>query len=84
LEDGFNVWSPSAVLKVPVGERWKAHVEYFGILSDGRADETVQHFFSPGAHYLITPDLEIGLRVGWGLNDETPSFFSNAGLGWRY
>jgi hypothetical protein len=83
-EDDFNIWSPSTVLKVPVGEGWKAHVEYFGIFSDGREDETVQHFFSPGAHYLITPDLEIGLRVGWGLNDDAPNFFSNAGVGWRY
>jgi hypothetical protein len=83
-EDDFNVWAPSTVLKVPVGERWKVHAEYFGIFSNGRADESVQQFFSPGAHYLITPNFEIGVRVGWGLNDEAPNFFSNAGLGWRY
>jgi hypothetical protein len=83
-EDDFNVWSPSTVLKVPVGERWKAHAEYFGIFTEGREDETVQHYFSPGAHYLITPDLEIGFRVGWGLNDEAANFFVNAGFGWQY
>lgn len=82
--DGFNVWAPSSVLKFPLGERWKGHVEYFGTFSDKREDETVQHFFSPGAHYLITRDLEVGVRVGWGLNEEAPNFFSNAGLGWRY
>jgi hypothetical protein len=82
--DDFNVWSPSTVLKLPVGERWKVHAEYFGIFSDGRADETVQNFFSPGAHYLINPNLEIGVRVGWGHNEEAPNFFSNAGIGWRY
>lgn len=83
-EDDFNVWSPSTVLKVPIGERWNAHVEYFGVFSDGRADETVQHFFSPGLHFTATPNLELGFRVGWGLNDEAPNFFSNAGVGWRY
>lgn len=83
-EDDFNVWAPSTVLKIPVGERWKAHVEYFGVFTDGRRDETVQHFFSTGAHYLITTNLEIGTRVGWGLNRESPNFFSNVGLGWRY
>jgi hypothetical protein len=83
-EDDFNIWAPSTVLKIPVGERWKIHAEYFGIYSDGRADETVQQFFSPGAHYLITSNLEIGVRVGWGLNQEAPNFFSNVGLGWRY
>jgi hypothetical protein len=35
-------------------------------------------------HYLITPNFEIGLRVGWGLNDEAAHFFSNAGIGWRF
>ncbi|MCA9232446.1 MAG: transporter [Planctomycetales bacterium] len=83
-EDNFNVWAPSTVLKIPVGERWKVHAEYFGIFSDGRQEKSSQHFFSPGAHYLITRDLEIGCRVGWGLNDQAPGFFSNAGMGWRY
>lgn len=83
-EDDFNTWSPSATLKIPLGERWKVHAEYFGVFSDGRADETVQQFFSPGAHYLITSNLEVGLRVGWGLNHEAPNFFSNVGVGWRY
>lgn len=83
-EDRFNVWSPSTVLKVPLGEEWKAHAEYFGVFSEGRAEESVQHFFSPGVHYLISPDLEIGVRVGWGLNDQSPNFFSNVGGGLRF
>lgn len=83
-EDSFHVWAPSTVLKVPLGERWKTHVEYFGVFTDQRADETVQHFVSPGVHYLLNEDLEIGVRVGWGLNDEAPRFFSNVGLGYRY
>jgi hypothetical protein len=82
--DHFNVWAPSTVLKVPVGERWAVHAEYFGIVSDGHADDRTSHFFSPGAHYLVTSDLEIGFRVGWGLNEEADNFFSNVGLGWRY
>ncbi len=83
-EDQFNVWSPSTVLKVPVGERWKAHIEYFGIYSEGRERETAQYFVSPGAHYLITPDWELGIRVGWGLNDQSSNFFSNVGGGYRF
>lgn len=83
-EDHFNVWAPSTVLKVPVGERWKAHVEYFGIFTAGREAESVQHFFSPGAHYLITPNVEVGVRVGWGLNDQSPNFFTNFGGGFRF
>ena len=83
-DDHFNVWSPSTVLKVPIGERWKAHIEYFGVFSEGRDVESTQHFISPGIHYLITSDWEIGIRVGWGLNDQAPNFFANVGGGYRF
>ena len=83
-EDKFNTWSPSAVVKIPLGERWKAHAEYFGIFSDGREEESSQGYFSPGAHYLINENTEVGFRVGWGLNNQAANFFSNFGFGWRF
>jgi len=83
-EDRFNVWSPSTVIKIPVGERSKAHIEYFGVFTDGREVETAQHFISPGIHYLLNQDLEIGWRAGWGLNDQSPNFFINLGIGRQF
>ncbi len=83
-EDRFNTWSPSTVIKIPVGEKWKIHAEYFSVSTAGRETETTQHFFSPGGHYLITPNLEVGVRVGWGLNEQAPNFFSNLGCGLRF
>jgi hypothetical protein len=83
-EDHFNQWAPSVVLKAPVGERWAVHAECFGLYSTGKEKEFTRHFFSPGVHYLVTEDLEVGVRVGWGLNDQSPRFFSNVGFGWRY
>lgn len=83
-EDQFNIWAPSTVLKVPVGERWKAHIEYFGVFSEGRERESVQHFISPGAHYLINKNADFGSRFGWGLNDDSPNFFINIGGGFRF
>lgn len=83
-EDHFNTWAPSTVIKVPVGTRWKVHAEYFGVFTEGRAKESTQHFFSMGPHVLLTRDLEIGARVGWGLNEQAPNFFSNVGLGLRF
>lgn len=32
----------------------------------------------------ITPDLEIGVHVGWGLSDDSARFFVNAGIGQRF
>jgi hypothetical protein len=82
--DHFNQWAPSAVLKVPIAEKWAAHIEYFGLFTTGKAQNTTQHFVSPGLHYLVTSNLEVGFRLGWGLNDQTPRFFSNVGVGWRF
>jgi hypothetical protein len=83
-EDFFNVWAPSVVYKFPIRERIDVHAEYFGLFSQNKEVEFVKHYFSPGAHYLITPDLEVGVRLGWGLNEEASKFFTNAGLGWRF
>lgn len=81
--DAFNQLAPSIVLKVPFAEQWNAHMEYFGIFTDGKADENNAQYFSPGIHYLISPNCEVGVRVGWGLNDDAANFFSNVGIGVR-
>jgi hypothetical protein len=82
--DHFNQWSPSTVLSVPLGERWNAHAEYFGIMTDGKAVAESQHYFSTGVHFDLTKDFELGIRIGFGLNHQTPPFFSNAGIGFRF
>jgi hypothetical protein len=83
-EDRFNIWAPSAVLRVPLGERWGVHAEYFGLFAQDRAEDFVRHYVSPGFRFLVTPNLEVGARVGWGLNDQSARFFSNVGVGWRF
>ena len=83
-EDAFSQWAPSTVVKVPVGERWNVHAEYFGIVSSGKEVPLDIQYASFGGHVLATEDLEIGLRVGWGLNETSPRFFTNVGVGWRY
>ena len=82
--DAFNQWAPSTVLKIPVGERWNVHTEYFGIFSSGKEVPLNVQFISFGGHVLVTKDFELGLRYGWGLNETTPNFFTNVGLGMRY
>lgn len=82
--DRFGLWAPSVVLKVPVAERWNVHAEYFGVFSEGRADERNAQYFSPGIHYSLTPDLEVGVRGGWGLSADAADSFVNVGLGVRF
>jgi hypothetical protein len=83
-QDAFNQWAPSSVLKIPVVERWNVHAEYFAIFSSGKERPINVQFASFGGHVLATDDLELGLRWGWGLNETTPAFFTNVGVGYRY
>ena len=71
------------MLKIPLGEKWAVHGEYFAILRNGSTVNN-QHYFSPGVHYLVTSNLEIGTRFGWGLNSDAYRFFINTGFGWRF
>lgn len=84
LEDRFSIWAPSIVLKIPVGERVNIHAEYFGIFAADSGADFVRHYISPGVHFLLTDDLELGVRLGWGLNDQSARFFVNAGVGARF
>lgn len=82
--DWFSRWTPSAVLRMPVSERFEVHAEWFGSFTDGLADSRSQPFFSPGFHVMLTRNLELGLRVGWGIAPDSAPFFSDAGMGWRF
>ncbi len=84
LLDAFNEWAPSVVLRMPITEKWTIHAEYFGIFSQGAEQDFSRAYFSPGVHCLVTPNLELGVRVGWGLTPDAASFFSNVGVGWRF
>jgi hypothetical protein len=77
-------WTPSVVLRVPLTERLEVHAEYFDSSTQGLVVDTNRGFFSPGMHYLLTRNFEIGLRLGWGVTAEAAPFFSDAGFGWRW
>lgn len=84
VDDTAATWSPSVVLRAPVAERWNAHVEYFAQCPQGSESLLPQHYLSPGLHYLVNNDLEVGFRLGWGLTDASEKFFVNAGVGMRF
>lgn len=84
LADWFSRWTPSAVLRIPVTERFEVHAEWFGSFTAGEPDSRSQPFVSPGFHVLLTRNIEMGLRVGWGLTSDAAPFFSDAGIAWRF
>jgi hypothetical protein len=82
--DRYEVFSPSAVLRVPLSECLNVQGEYFGLFATHRAGDFSRHYVSPGVNYLLSEDVEFGVRVGWGLNDQSARFFTNTGIGVRY
>ena len=80
----FSRWGPSVVLRLPVTERWEVHAEYFGTFTQGLIDDVNRPFLSPGTHLILSDNVELGLRVGWGLTGDAANFFSDAGLAIRY
>ncbi|XZE22363.1 transporter [Pirellulaceae bacterium SH449] len=84
-EDRFTEWAPSVVLKAPIwNDRANIHLEYFCLLSRGREEEYRQHYLGPGMHFLVTPNMEIGTRLFWGLNEDAANFACNVGTGIRF
>jgi len=82
--DHFNHWAPSVVLKIPLSDQINVHGEYFGIFTQNRATNQAAQYLSPGIHYLVSSNCEVGVRVGWGITPSAAQFFSNVGLGWRF
>lgn len=83
-EESFSLWAASTVMKIPFGGGWNLHLEYFGTMSEDKARDMSRHYFSPGLHWTVTPNFEIGSRCGWGLNEQSADFFANVGIGVRF
>lgn len=83
-EGRFNRWSPSAVLRIPLIERIEVHAEWFGTWSEGLANESVQQYLGPGGHFMLSPRLELGCRMGWGLSSDAAGYYVDTGIGWSF
>ncbi len=85
-EDGYTLWAPSAVLRIPFGreKRWFTHVEYFGLMTQAKEHDFSKQFIDTGLHYFITPDIEVGTVVAFGINNQTSGTLINVGFGIRF
>jgi hypothetical protein len=85
-EGGYRLWAPSAVLKIPLtpSERWFTHVEYFGVFTQGKENDTNLHFVDVGLHHLFTPNIEVGGIVAFGPHPGGMNLVTNFGIGIRF
>jgi hypothetical protein len=85
-EGGYRLLAPSAVMKIPLtrDERWFTHVEYFGVFTQGKENDTNLHFVDIALHHLITPNLEVGGIVAFGPHNGGLNIVTNVGVGFRF
>jgi len=77
-----DVWGFSLALGYGLSERWGAYLEYFGVYPTGERD--TENFVNTGLTYLISNDLQLDARVGYGLNDRDDDFFLGVGTAIRW
>ena len=81
---GFNVLTQSAVLGLELSESNTMYAEWFGLYSNGLADEFNLSFANIGIDHYVTDDFVVDIRVGVGLTDDSDDFFSGIGGGYRF
>lgn len=79
----FRQGRGSASLGVALDPRTGAYAEVYGFTAEEEAGPETG-YLDAGLTRLLSPDLQIDLRVGVGVNDPEPEYFAGAGLAWRH
>ena len=80
----FNVLTQSAVLGCELSEQNTMYAEWFGLFSDGLANEYTVSIFNIGIDHYVTENLVVDIRVGKGLSHDADDFFCGVGGGFRF
>jgi hypothetical protein len=59
-------------------------VEYFGVITQGKQNDTNKHFVDVGLHHLFTPNFEVGAIVAFGPHSGVLDLVTNVGIGVRF
>lgn len=73
----------SAAVGVPLGETTGAFFELFGVIPESSGGPEA-YFFDAGVTKLLSPNFQLDVRAGAGLNSSAADFFAGAGLIWRH
>ncbi len=82
LDERLSEWGVSLALGYGLSDRWAAYLEYFGAYPSGGRD--TESFVNSGLTYLLSNDLQLDARVGYGLNDRDEDFFFGVGTAVRW
>jgi hypothetical protein len=80
--DNFHQFVGSMSLGAGLTGGLGTFIEYFGFFPAGDGGSST-HFLDGGLTLLMTPDFQVDWRVGLGLNDPDPNWFTGIGAGFR-
>jgi hypothetical protein len=83
-EDGrFYQTTNSLTTAYGLTDRLGVFIEYYGLYPNTK-DTDCAHTVDGGSTYLITDNLQLDWRIGFGLNEEADDFLAGVGLSWRF
>ena len=82
--DKFIAWSQSIALGAKLTDKTTGYFEWFGIFTHGRDDESRLGFLNFGLDYLITKNVVVDVRIGWGLTEDSDDIFGGIGGAFRF
>ena len=78
----YNVGVASLSLGLSLSGRLSAYTEWFGLFP-GERDGGSEHYLNGGLTFLLSPNVQLDWRIGGGLQDPDPNWFTGLGLSFR-
>jgi hypothetical protein len=82
--DRFREIHQSIAVQRLITSRLGAYGEWFALFRAGSEDDRPQHYLDGGVTFLVTEDLELNWRTGFGINDRAQDFFTGVGFSVRF
>ena len=79
-EDHFSQLFQSATVTYDLTKKLHVFSEGFALFHCNSIDNRPQYYYDGGLTYLVTPNLQLDWRAGFGLNDVSDGFFTGCGL----
>jgi hypothetical protein len=82
--DNVTLWHASTSLLYQASPRVGGFLEWYSFFSANAADNRPQHYIDTGFYLYATPNVQYDIRVGQRLSDRVDTFFTGAGVSFRY
>jgi hypothetical protein len=84
MADSFSRFHQSLVAFYAATKRTTLFYEWYVFTFTSAVDDRPLHFMDGGWIYLLTPNMQVDLRAGFGLSGRPDDFFSGAGFSFRF